>query len=135
AACAHPVSRRLVRGYVPVVHFAVRHRRWVVLGAALLLLSTIPVFLRLGGEFMPPLNEGTLLYMPTAPPGMSDTEASSVLQQMDRKLRDVPEVATVFGKIGRARTPTDPAPLNMIETVVSLKPESAWRRGMTWEKL
>ena len=131
----HPVSRFLVQGYAPVVRFVVRHRRWVVLGAALLLVSTIPVFLQLGSEFMPPLNEGTLLYMPTAPPGMSDTEAGAVLQQMDRQLRKVPEVETVFGKIGRARTATDPAPLSMVETVVSLKPESQWRRGMTWERL
>ena len=132
---AHPVSRSLVRGYAPVVRFAVRRRRWVAFGAALLLLSTVPVFLRLGSEFMPPLNEGTLLYMPTAPPGMSDTEAGSVLGQMDRRLRDVPEVETVFGKIGRAKTATDPAPLSMVETVVSLKPESQWRKGMTWERL
>ena len=135
AESEHPISRLLVRAYAPVVRFAVRRRRWVVLGAVLLLLSTIPVFLRLGSEFMPPLNEGTLLYMPTAPPGMSDTEASSVLQQMDRRLRGVPEVETVFGKIGRAKTATDPAPLSMVETVVSLKPEGQWRKGMTWERL
>ena len=135
AESEHPISRWLVRWYAPVVRFAVRRRRWVVFGAALLLLSTIPVFLTLGSEFMPPVNEGSLLYMPTAPPGMSDTEASSVLQQMDRRLRDVPEVETVFGKIGRAKTATDPAPLSMVETVVSLKPESQWRAGMTWEKL
>src|SRR6059036_1045298 len=135
AESEHPVSRLLVHWYAPVVRFAVRRRRLVVFAAALLLLSTIPVFLRLGSEFMPPLNEGTLLYMPTAPPGMSDTEASSVLQQMDRRLRNVPEVETVFGKIGRAKTATDPAPLSMVETVVSLKPESQWRKGMTWERL
>src|SRR5881628_963207 len=135
AESEHPVSHLLVQWYAPVVRFAVQCRRWVVLGAALLLLSTIPVFLRLGSEFMPPLNEGTLHYMPTAPPGMSDTEASSVLQQMDRRLRSVPEVETVFGKIGRAKTATDPAPLSMVETVVSLKPESQWRKGMTWERL
>ena len=132
---AHPLSRALVRGYAPVVRFAVRRRTWVVLGAALLLLATVPAFQRLGSEFMPPLNEGTLLYMPTAPPGMSDTEAGAVLQQMDRRLREVPEVATVFGKIGRARSATDPAPLGMVETVVSLKPERQWRAGMTWERL
>jgi Cu(I)/Ag(I) efflux system membrane protein CusA/SilA len=131
----HPISRLLARAYAPVVRFAVRRRRWVVFAAVLMLLSTIPIFLRLGSEFMPPLNEGTLLYMPTAPPGMSDTEASSVLQQMDRRLRSVPEVETVFGKIGRAKTATDPAPLSMVETVVSLKPESRWRKGMTWERL
>jgi len=131
----HPVSRSLVSGYAPVVRWTVRHRRRVVAGAALLLLSTIPIFLMLGSEFMPPLNEGTLLYMPTAPPGMSQTEAASVLQQMDAQLKGVPEVQTVFGKAGRARTATDPAPLSMFETVVTLKPESQWRTGMTWEKL
>ena len=131
----HPVSRRLIDVYIPVVRFAVRHRRAVVAGAGVLLLSTIPVFVMLGSEFMPPLNEGTVLYMPTAPPGISATEAGAVLQQMDRRLKTVPEVATVFGKMGRARTATDPAPLSMTETVVTLKPESQWRKGMTWEAL
>ena len=131
----HPVSRSLVSGYAPVVRWAVRRRRAVVAGAALLLLSTIPIVLLLGSEFRPPLNEGTLLYMPTAPPGMSQTEAASVLQQMDAQLKGVPEVQTVFGKAGRARTATDPAPLSMFETVVTLKPESQWRAGMTWETL
>ncbi len=132
---AHPVSKRMITAYAPAVRFAVHRRRWIVFGALVLMLSTIPVFLRLGSEFMPPLNEGTLLYMPTAPPGISSTEASSVLQQMDRKLKSFPEVATVFGKMGRAKTPTDPAPLSMTETVVTLKPESQWRKGMTWERL
>jgi len=131
----HPISRRMIDAYVPVVRFAVRRRRWVVLGAALLLLSTVPVFLMLGSEFMPPLNEGTILHMPTAPPGISPTEAGSVLRTMDRQLKAIPEVETVFGKIGRARTATDPAPLSMVETVVSLKPESEWRKGMTWDRL
>jgi Cu(I)/Ag(I) efflux system membrane protein CusA/SilA len=131
----HPVSKRMIRAYAPVVRFAVRRRRWIVFGAVLLMLSTVPVLLRLGSEFMPPLNEGSLLYMPTAPPGISSTEAVTVLQQMDRKLRTIPEVTTVFGKMGRARTPTDPAPLSMTETVVSLKPESEWRKGMTWDRL
>ena len=131
----HPVSRLLIRAYAPMVRFAVRRSHWVVGGALLLLLSTVPVFLSLGNEFMPPLNEGTLLYMPTAPPGMSASEAASVLQRMDRQLRTAPEVGTVFGKIGRAKTATDPAPLSMVETVVTLKPEREWRRGMTWEKL
>jgi len=131
----HPVSRRLVDLYAPVVRFVVRRKRAVVGAAAALLLSTIPVFFLLGSEFMPPLNEGTILYMPTAPPGISESEAASVLQQMDRRLKEVPEVANVFGKMGRARTATDPAPLSMTETVVTLKPESEWRKGMTWEGL
>ena len=132
---AHPVSKRMIRAYAPVVRFAVRRRHWILFGAVLLMISTVPVLLRLGSEFMPPLNEGTLLYMPTAPPGISATEAASVLQQMDRKLKSFPEVATVFGKMGRANSPTDPAPLSMTETVVTLKPESQWPKGMTWERL
>jgi Cu(I)/Ag(I) efflux system membrane protein CusA/SilA len=84
---------------------------------------------------MPPLNEGTILYMPTAPPGMSITEAGIVLQEMDRELAAFPEVDHVFGKIGRARTPTDPAPLSMVETVITLRPRSEWRPGMTWNRL
>jgi copper/silver efflux system protein len=131
----HPISRRMMSAYGPVVRFAVRRRGFVIGAAALLVLSTIPVFLSLGSEFMPPLNEGTILYMPTAPPGISETEAATVLQLMDRRLSEVPEVKTVFGKIGRARTATDPAPLSMVETVVTLKPESEWRKGMTWDKL
>ena len=131
----NPVNRWLVLGYAPVVRWVVRNRRLVVLAALLLLAATIPVFLRLGSEFMPPLNEGTLLYMPTAPPGMSITEAGRVLQQMDRELRAFPEVKRVFGKIGRARTPTDPAPLSMVETVVMLEPRDSWREGMTWDRL
>ncbi|HET7497899.1 MAG TPA: CusA/CzcA family heavy metal efflux RND transporter [Candidatus Eisenbacteria bacterium] len=131
----HPISRPLVQAYAPVVRFSVRHRRWIVLGAVLLMVSTLPIYLRLGSEFMPPLNEGTILHMPTAPPGMSATEAGRVLQYMDQKLKEIPEVETVFGKIGRARTATDPAPMSMVETVITLKPESEWRPGMTWERL
>ncbi len=131
----HPVSGRLIRLYAPIVRFVVRHKRAVVAAAAVILLLTVPVFFLLGSEFMPPLNEGTVLYMPTAPPGISETEAVTVLQQMDRRLKEVPEVAAVFGKMGRAKTATDPAPLSMTETVVTLKPESEWRHGMTWEGL
>ena len=131
----HPLNRWLVRAYAPVVRFVVRRRGLVVAGALLLMATTIPVVAQLGSEFMPPLNEGTILYMPTAPPGMSITEAGGVLQRMDQELMEFPEVARVFGKIGRARTPTDPAPLSMVETVVTLKPRDQWREGMTWERL
>ena len=130
-----PVARFFIRAYTPVLRWTVRRRGFVIAGAALIVLTTIPAFLSLGVEFMPPLNEGVLLYMPTAPPGMSDTEAASVLQTMGRLLKDVPEVERVFGKIGRAKTATDPAPPGMVETVITLKPERAWRPGMTWEKL
>jgi Cu(I)/Ag(I) efflux system membrane protein CusA/SilA len=96
---------------------------------------TVPALLRLGNEFMPPLNEGMILYMPTAPPGMSENESAVVLQAMDRELKKFPEVQTVFGKNGRARTATDPAPLGMAEVIVTLKPRSEWRPGMTWDGL
>jgi len=131
----HPVNRALVRLYSPVVRRVVRHRALVVVAALLLMAATVPVYLALGSEFMPPLNEGTMLYMPTAPPGMSMTEAAAVVQRMDQELMEFPEVARVFGKIGRAETPTDPAGLEMVETVVTMKPRSEWRAGMTWERL
>ncbi len=131
----HPVNRWLIRTYAPVVRTVVRHRRRVVVAAFLLFAVSVPVFFSLESEFMPPLNEGTLLYMPTAPPGISATEAAAVLQRMDRELSEFPEVARVFGKIGRAETPTDPAPLSMVETVITLKPKEVWRAGMTWERL
>jgi Cu(I)/Ag(I) efflux system membrane protein CusA/SilA len=131
----NPVNRFLIRGYQPFADFVLRYR-WFTLGCAtLLLLITIFPFARLGSEFMPPLNEGTLLYMPTAVPGMSITEATKILQIQDRQLRKIPEAVTVFGKAGQAETPTDPAPLSMFETIVPLKPPDQWRRGMTWEKL
>ena len=131
----NPVSRVLVRLYAPVVRFVVRWRGWVVAAALLIMAATVPVYLSLGTEFMPPLNEGTILYMPTAPPGMPITEAVRVLQMQDRELKEFPEVASVFGKIGRAESSTDPAPLSMVETVVQLKPASEWRPGMTYERL
>jgi Cu(I)/Ag(I) efflux system membrane protein CusA/SilA len=131
----NPVNRFLIWAYEPVVNFVMRHR-WPTLACALLLLAaTVFPYGRLGKEFMPPLNEGTLLYMPTAAPGMSITEATRVLQIMDRELETIPEVARVFGKAGQAETSTDPAPVSMFETVVSLKPPDQWRPGMTWEKL
>ena len=132
---ANPLNRWLIAGYTPVVRWVVRHRFFVIVVAILAMVVTVPVFFRLGSEFMPPLNEGTILYMPTALPGMSITEASSILQSMNRELRKFPEVQSVFGKIGRARTATDPAPLSMVETVIVLKPESEWRPGMTWDSI
>jgi len=131
----NPVNRFLIWAYGPVVNWVLRHR-WLTLGCALLLMAaTIFPYGRLGKEFMPPLNEGTLLYMPTAAPGISITEATRVLQIMDRELMQIPEVARVFGKAGQADTSTDPAPVSMFETVVSLKPPEQWRAGMTWDKL
>ena len=131
----NPLNRFLISIYEPALNFVLRFRALVLLSAFLLLLLTIFPFARLGKEFMPPLNEGTLLYMPTAVPGMSITEATKILQIQDRQLKKFPEVTTVFGKAGQAETPTDPAPLSMFETIVSLKPFDQWPRGMTWEKL
>src|SRR5213082_2031380 len=131
----NPINRFLIRTYQPFVNFVLRYRRFT-LGCALVILAlTIFPFSRLGSEFMPPLNEGTLLYMPTAIPGMSITEATKILQIQDRQLKKIPEAVTVFGKAGQAETPTDPAPLSMFETVVTLKPPDQWRKGMTWDKL
>lgn len=131
----HPIGRLLTRLYAPVVRFVVRWRRAVLALAAVLVLGTIPPLLSLGREFMPPLNEGVILYMPTAPPGMSVTEASRTLQTIDRIFSRFPEVETVFGKAGRANTATDPAPLSMAEVTVVLKPREEWREGQTWDGL
>src|ERR1051326_4391171 len=130
----NPVNRFLISVYEPVLNFVLLNRGLILLGALVLLLVTIFPFARLGKEFMPPLNEGTLLYMPTAVPGMSITEATKILQIQDRQLKQFPEVTRVFGKAGQADTATDPAPLSMFETVVSLKPFDQWPHGMSWEK-
>src|SRR5277367_3726202 len=131
----NPVNRFLIWAYQPFVNFVLRFRK-LTLGAALLVLvATYYPYSKLGKEFMPPLNEGTILYMPTAVPGMSINEATKILQIQDRMLAKVPEVERVFGKAGQAETPTDPAPLSMFETVVSLKPHEQWRPGMTWDKI
>src|SRR6266545_4195945 len=131
----NPVNRFLIRAYQPFADFVLRYRRFTLGVALIVLLITIFPYERLGSEFMPPLNEGTLLYMPTAVPGMSITEATKILQIQDRQLKKIPEAMTVFGKAGQAETPTDPAPLSMFETIIPLKPPNQWRRGMTWEKL
>jgi Cu(I)/Ag(I) efflux system membrane protein CusA/SilA len=131
----HPVSRFIIRLYKPFVFVALRHPRSTVAMGLLALLSAIPLAWKLGSEFMPPLNEGDLLYMPTTFPGLSIEEARRQLQLQDRILRSVPEVETVFGKVGRAETATDPAPLTMVETTVRLKPKEQWRKGLTWEAL
>ena len=131
----NPVNRFLIWLYRPCVNFVLRFRWLTLLAALLALTATIYPFKKLGTEFMPPLNEGDILYMPTAVPGISIEEATKVLQIQDRMLRKFPEVESVFGKAGQAETPTDPAPLSMMETVVKLKPPERWRPGMTWEKL
>ncbi|KVO91782.1 cation transporter [Burkholderia ubonensis] len=132
---ANPLNRVLIRLYRPLLDATLR-RPWAAIGLAVvaLLLTIVPIS-RLGGEFMPPLDEGDLLYMPTALPGISAGKAGELLQQTDRLIKTVPEVATVFGKSGRADTATDPAPLEMFETTIQFKPRSQWRPGMTPEKL
>src|SRR6266545_2751559 len=128
----HPISRPLMKIYHPVCEFVLRHTWAVIILAVLAVALTTPIFNRLGSEFMPPLNEGTLLYMPTTLPGISVTQTERLLQVMDKKLKSFPEVKRVFGKAGRAETATDPAPFSMMETVVELKAESEWPRVPRW---
>ncbi len=131
----NPVNRLLIRAYHPFVRFVLRHRVATLLAAVLLMASTVPVVMRLGSEFMPPLYEGSLLYMPIALPGASVQTAQQALTMQDKLIKQIPEVESVFGKAGRAISATDPAPLEMFETVINLKPESEWRPGMTQAKL
>jgi Cu(I)/Ag(I) efflux system membrane protein CusA/SilA len=131
----NPLNRFLIKIYRPVINLVLRFK-WLTIGVALLvLLGTYLPYTQLGSEFMPPLNEGDLLYMPTTDPGISITKAKQLLQQTDKIIKQFPEVHHVFGKIGRAETATDPAPLSMIETTIMLNPEDEWRPGMTMEKL
>jgi Cu(I)/Ag(I) efflux system membrane protein CusA/SilA len=124
----HPISRPLMKLYHPVCEFALEHRWKTIAVAIIAMVLTVPVFFKLGSEFMPPLDEGTLLYMPTTLPGMSVTEASRLLQIQDKILKSFPEVDHVFGKAGRVESATDPAPYSMMETVVVLKPHTEWPR-------
>jgi Cu(I)/Ag(I) efflux system membrane protein CusA/SilA len=128
----HPVSRFLTWIYAPAVSWALKWKWLVLAGAFALVVVTVPVFMKLGSEFMPPLDEGSLFYMPTAMPGISISQAQKVLQVTDRIISQFPEVDRVLGKAGRAETSTDPAPLSMLETVITLKPKSEWRRVETW---
>ncbi len=123
----HPISRPLMRLYHPAVRFVLNHKWLVIMLAVLMVALTVPVFEKLGSEFMPPLNEGSILYMPITLPGISVTEATKYLQIQDKLLRQFPEVQSVFGKVGKAETSTDPAPFSMVETTVVLKPEKEWR--------
>jgi len=131
----NPISRFLIWAYNPIVHGVLKWRKTTIVAAVLALLGTIPAFMKLGSEFMPPLYEGTLLYMPTALPGASITQVSQLIQIQDRIIKQFPEVESVFAKGGRSTSATDPAPLEMIETVINLKPEEQWRKGMTVETL
>ncbi len=129
---SNPISRTLMNIYEPAVAWTLRHKR-IVFGSALTLIAvTIPVFLSLGSEFMPPMDEGAILYMPTSMPGISIAQAQRVLQSTDLVLEQFPEVDHILGKAGRAETATDPAPLSMLETLITLKPRSEWRHTSTW---
>ncbi len=131
----NPLNRGLIRIYRPLLDAVLRRPKTTLVLASLALLTTLWPMSQLGGEFMPPLNEGDLLYMPSALPGMSAAKAGELLQQTDRMIKTVPEVASVFGKAGRAETATDPAPMEMFETIIQFKPRDQWRAGMTAEKL
>jgi copper/silver efflux system protein len=128
----HPITGPLMRIYDPVVRWTLRWKWQVISGALVLVLATIPMFLKIGSEFMPSVDEGSLLYMPTTMPGISIAESQKLLQVTDRIIKGFPEVDHVLGKAGRADTATDPAPLSMLETVVVLKPQSKWRKTQTW---
>ena len=135
AETRNPLNWLLITLYRPLLS-AVLRVRWLVLALAIAAMGlTIPVFARLGAEFMPPLNEGTILYMPTTVPGLSIPEGAKVLQVQDRLLKEFPEVERVFGKMGKATTATDPAFTGMAEITVTLKPEAQWRAGLTWDRL
>ena len=132
---SNPINRFLIRIYRPLLDGVLQRPRTILLTATVLVVATLWPIARLGGEFMPPLDEGDLLYMPTALPGISAGKVAELLQQTDRLIKTVPEVASVFGKAGRAETATDPAPMEMFETTIRLKPRAQWRQGMTPEKL
>ena len=128
----HPISRVLIRIYEPVCAWSLRWKWLVLVSAVAVVLATVPVYRGLGSEFMPPLDEGSLLYMPSTLPGISVTESQRLLQIQDRIIKQFPEVARVLGKAGRAETSTDPAPLSMMETIITLKPRDQWRPVDTW---
>lgn len=131
----NPFSQFFISIYRPVINHALKYKKLTILIALVVLVITIFPLKKLGSEFMPPLDEGDLLYMPTTDPGISITKAKELLQQTDKIIASFPEVYRVFGKIGRAETATDPAPLSMIETTIMLKPKEEWRPGMTLDKL
>jgi len=128
----HPISRAIFKVYEPICRFVLRHPWKIIVAALVLVAISIPAYFKLGTEFMPPLKEGSILYMPTTLPGLSVTQAREVLETQDRVLKSFPEVVSVFGKAGRAETSTDPAPFSMMETTVILKPENEWRPKERW---
>jgi Cu(I)/Ag(I) efflux system membrane protein CusA/SilA len=132
---SNPLNRFLIKIYRPMLDKVLEYPKLTLLAALIVFILSLFPLTRLGGEFLPNMDEGDLLYMPSALPGLSAAKASELLQQTDRMIKTVPEVATVFGKAGRAESATDPAPLEMFETTIQFKPRSEWRSGMTPEKL
>ncbi|HEU4430123.1 MAG TPA: CusA/CzcA family heavy metal efflux RND transporter [Myxococcota bacterium] len=135
AEAENPIARALRAAYRPVLRWCLVHRKGLVVTVAAGIVATLIPFFRLGSEFMPPLYEGSVLFMPISVPGISIEEAKRLVQEQDRRLKEIPEVTRVFGKAGRAETATDPAPLSMIETVITLRPREEWRAGLTYEDL
>src|SRR5260370_14245608 len=132
---ANPVNRFLIRVYRPVIAFVLRHRWPTISAAAAILVVTLFPWSRLGSEFMPPLNEGSIMDMPSLFPGVGTAQAKQIVQQRDAALAKIPEVQTVLGKIGRAETATDMAPMSMIETIAILKDKEDWRPGVTYDSI
>src|SRR5205823_3869698 len=132
---ANPVNRVLIRVYRPVIAFVLRHRWPTIAVAGAVLIATMFPWTRLGSEFMPPLNEGSIMDMPSLFPGVGTAEAKTILQQRDAALAQIPEVDMVLGKIGRAESATDMAPMSMIETIATLKPKDEWRVGVTYDSI
>lgn len=131
----NPLNRWLIAAYTPFVRLALWIPKLMILFAVIIMAITIPFFLKIGSEFMPPLNEGVILFMPTGSPAMSIDSSVDILYRMDNILKQIPEVDHVFGKTGRSETATDPAPIEMIETIITLKPKETWRSGLTWDSL
>ena len=131
----NPINRYLIKIYDPIIRFVLKAPKKVIVVSFIIFLLSLPVIGSLGSEFMPPLNEGSILYMPSSLPGIGISEASRLLQVQDKLIKKIPEVLSVFGKSGRAETATDPAPLDMYETIINLRPKEKWRPGITWDKL
>lgn len=131
----NPINRFLIKVYDPIIRFVLKVPYQIILVSIVAFLLSLTIIPKLGSEFMPPLNEGTILYMPTSLPGIGISESSRLLQMQDKLIKKIPEVLSVFGKAGRAETATDPAPMDMFETIVNLKPKEQWRPGITWDKI
>lgn len=131
----NPLNRFLMKIYDPIIYWVLRNPLKTILSGILIFTLSLPIISVIGSEFMPPLNEGSILYMPTSLPGIGISESSRILQVQDKLIKKIPEVKSVFGKAGRADTATDPAPLDMFETIINLKQKKEWRRGITWEKI